>query len=283
MLPLATSADAVLAPYDVVLCDVWGVVYDGLGPVPEAAEALRRFRARGGRVTLISNSPSVSPDVEAMLLDSGLPRAWDGIVTSGDLTRREIVERGIRRAFHTGNGDDFGIFAGIDVEQVGIEDAEAVIATALRDYFNETPEEYRPVLARGVARGLPLICANPDLVVHVGERLLPCAGALAQMYEEMGGAVFWAGKPHRPIYERALAIAEAARGVPVGRERVVAIGDSIRTDVAGAAGFGVGAVFIAGGIHRDELLETASLRPDALARAAGDHAPAIVATMVGLA
>ncbi len=278
------SADEALAPYDVVLCDVWGVVFDGLGPVPEAAEALRRFRARGGRVALISNSPSRSSDVEAMLLESGLPpAAWDGIVTSGDLTRREIVERGIRCAYHTGNPENFDIFDGLGVEEVDIERADAIVATALFDYFTEEPEQYREVLRRGVERGLTLICANPDLVVHVGERLLPCAGALAQMYEEMGGEVFWAGKPHRPIYERALAIAEEAGGAKASRDRIVAIGDSIRTDVAGAAGFGVDAIFIAGGIHRDELLDAASLRQDALSRAAGPLSGTIVAAMTSLA
>ncbi len=280
---ILTSADSFLARYDVVLCDVWGVVYDGLGAIPPAAAALARFRGQGGTVAMISNSPARSDEVAAMLDSAGVDRAaYDLIVTSGDMTHERLREAGAAKVYHTGSDRDLGIFEGLPLTLTGIEDADLIVATELRDYFTETPEDYRAVLTRGAARGLPFVCANPDLVVHVGERLLPCAGALAEMYEDLGGSVFWAGKPHPPIYERALALANARRAMPAAKSAVLAIGDSMRTDMAGAHGVGVDGLFIAGGIHRDELGDHAAIDAAQILDLAGHLSQTVVAVMGGL-
>ena len=166
---------------------------------------------------------------------------------------------------------------------VNVHEADAIVATELTDYYAETPEDYRAVLQDAASRGLPFICANPDLVVHVGDDLLPCAGALAVIYEDLGGAVYWAGKPHAPIYERALALAEQTRGGPVARSRILAIGDALRTDIAGACAFGIDALLIAGGIHRDDLLRDEAIDPAMLTRFVDAHRDHLIGVMKTLA
>lgn len=250
-------AGPLLAGYDVVFCDVWGVVHDGLRAYAAAADALVRFRRGGGTVVLVSNSPAPSDGVAAMLDRVGLRRdAYDAIVSSGDITLAHLAEKGFRRVLCVGPRDrDARLFARLAAEPAPIETAEAILCSGLDDDRFETADTYRPLLAAARERDLPFVCANPDLVVAVGDRLYPCAGAIAAIYEEMGGAVFWAGKPHAIAYETALETAEGLRRAAVPRQRILAIGDSVRTDLAGAANFGVDALFIASGIHWEELAE----------------------------
>jgi HAD superfamily hydrolase (TIGR01459 family) len=246
---------ALLAPgYDAVLCDVWGVVHNGIAALTPAGEALTQFRQGGGTVLLISNAPRPGAAVVRMLDRLGVPRsAYDDIITSGDLTREFIASHPSRCVFHIGPERDRSIFAGLDLQFGPAEAADYVICTGLFDDERETPEDYRGLLERMHARGLLFVCANPDLVVERGDRLIYCAGAIAEVYAGLGGEVVYAGKPHRPIYDAALARIAVARGTSIPHTRVLAIGDSIRTDLAGAAALGIDGLFITRGIHAEEL------------------------------
>jgi HAD superfamily hydrolase (TIGR01459 family) len=252
--PLVLGLNGLASRYDLILSDIWGVLHNGLVAFPPASEALTRFRAGGGWVVLVSNAPRPSSDVAAQLDRVGVPRtAWDGIVTSGDLTRAAVLERPGQVVHHLGPRRDHAIFAGLDVAFGDIEAADYVVCSGFHDDETETVKDYRDRLRRMRERGLWMICANPDLVVERGDRLVPCAGALAVAYEEIGGSVFYAGKPHRPVYEAALQMAAKLRGEPVPLSRVLAIGDAMRTDIAGAAAFGIHSLLVARGIHAVEL------------------------------
>jgi HAD superfamily hydrolase (TIGR01459 family) len=241
--------------YDVVLSDVWGVVHNGAAATPEACDALARFRANGGTVVLITNAPRPGEVVARITLDRfGVPHAaYDGIVSSGDVTRALIVARAGQRLLHIGPSRDLGIFEGLDAPIVALESADYAVCSGLTDDTVETPQDYHELIERMRARALTMICANPDVVVERGHELVYCAGAIADLYAAAGGEVIYAGKPYRPIYDQALAIARAARGRPVEHHRVVAIGDSVRTDLKGAAAFGIDCVFVTAGIHAEEL------------------------------
>lgn len=253
-LELTPHFSALAGGYDALLCDVWGVVHNGVVAPPEASDALVRFRAGGGRVVLISNAPRPGSVVARQLATLRVPRAaYDAIVTSGDVTRGIIAEHGDAPVFQLGPPRDEAVFEGLAAPRVRFEDAAYVVCTGLFDDETQTPDDYRGLLERMRARELAMICANPDVVVERGERLLYCAGALADLYAQMGGAVVYTGKPYRPIYERALRQAEAARGGGIAPERVLAIGDSLRTDVAGAQGFGIDCLFVTSGIHAEAL------------------------------
>lgn len=283
--PILKQAGDLLARYDVLISDVWGVVHDGLWALEPACEALMAYRERGGAVVLLSNAPGPSQQVANLLDAKRVPRgAWDRLVTSGDVTRALIAQSHHKRAYHIGWQSDRAVFDGLDVELVDEDKADIVVATELNDYRTETPEQYRPLLERFVRRGLPFICGNPDLVVHVGEDLLPCAGALATIYEELGGSVAWAGKPYRPAYDLALAAAADARG---GRSvepgKVLVIGDAVRTDLAGARLMGFDSLFIAGGIHRDETMRGGEVDPAGLAKVLDGLSVQPIAAMGALA
>ena len=246
--------------YDVVFCDVWGVVHNGQERYPAACEALQRFRAQGGTVILITNAPRPNPPILEQLEGLKVARdVFDDMVTSGDVTLAFIAERKDAPIYHIGPERDFTLFeishqqTGIKPRLVPLEEAAYVVVTGLYDDRAETVDDYAQRLDFMRARNLDLISANPDLVVHVGDQLIYCAGAIAQAYEERGGRVLQAGKPFAPIYERALAFAEKIRGTKVPRERILAIGDAMRTDVAGAVEFGIDALFVTKGIHREEL------------------------------
>lgn len=280
MIPILVRARDLLARYDVVFCDVWGVLHDGVRAYDEAGEALAQFRAGGGIVVLLSNAPAPSTDIAHVLDGKGVTRdAWDGLVTSGDVSRAHLREAGVTRVFHIGTARDRAIFSGLPITLVEPDEAEMVVATELADDATEDPEDYRPLLARCHARGLPFLCGNPDLVVHVGDRLLPCAGALATIYAEMGGEVFWAGKPHGPAYRLALRLAETIAGDTVPRARILAIGDALRTDMAGARDFGLDGLVIAGGIHREETMPNGRLDPAAITAACARFGVAPVGAM----
>ena len=266
--PVLVDGFSALAPgYDAVLCDVWGVVHDGVAALAPAGEALSRFRAAGGTVLLVSNAPRPGAAVARMLDRFGVPRtAYDGIITSGDLTREFVASHPDRRVYHIGPERDRGIFAGLELEFADAQAADYVICTGLYDDERETPESYRVLLEALHRRGLPLFCANPDLVVERGAKLIYCAGAVAELYARLGGEVLYAGKPHRPIYDAALARIAEARGAPVANARVLAIGDSIRTDLAGAAALGIDGLFIVRGIHAEELGQSQDPDLDRLGR-----------------
>ena len=253
---LLDSAGSLLAGYDVVFCDVWGVVHNGVTPYATACEALARFRDGGGAVVLVTNSPVPAKDTgDFIATHIGVPRnAWDTIITSGDLTRGFITEHDLSRIHHIGPPRDLPVFKGLDVERVALDEAQGIICTGVVDDVRETGETYRPVLEIARDRGLPLVCGNPDLVVEVGGIYYPCAGAVAVIYESLGGEVFWAGKPHEPVYAGAHRLAEERLGRAVDRSRIIGIGDALRTDMAGAAGYGIDGLLIGRGIHREELM-----------------------------
>ncbi|HYE43266.1 MAG TPA: TIGR01459 family HAD-type hydrolase [Caulobacteraceae bacterium] len=241
--------------YDAVLCDVWGVIHNGRESFPEACEALVRFQQERGPVVLISNVPRPSRFVLSQLDQLKVPReAWSGFVASGDATFEQLVARAPGPAWALGPARDAGLYEGSGVEIAELPEQAAFIScTGLFDDDIETPEDYRERLQICADRGLEMICANPDLVVQKGDKMIYCAGALAQLYEELGGKVLMAGKPFSPIYQLSYAEADRLAGRPVPRDRILAIGDGLPTDVKGANREGLDLLFVAGGIHAAEL------------------------------
>lgn len=246
--------------YDAILCDVWGVLHNGRESFRPASDALVAFRERGGAVVLITNAPRPSAPIREQVLGFGIsPRAFDSIVTSGDVTVALIAAREGQRVHHIGPGRDLSLYeaaatlTGRKPHLTSLDEAEYVMCTGLFNDDVETPADYEDMLRGMAARGLPFICANPDIVVHRGETLVYCAGALARRYEELGGVTIYAGKPYAPIYKAALAAAETALGRPLSPSRVLAVGDGMRTDVAGAANQGIDVLFVSAGIHQDDI------------------------------
>ena len=236
--------------YDVLLCDIWGVIHNGEQAFPEACATLSQWRASRGPVILISNSPRPSPGVIEQMDDLGVPReAWSGIVTSGDVTRVLLTERAPGPVFALGPDRDAPLYDGLDLRFTSLEEAAFISCTGLVEDETETPEDYRAMLTAPAARGVEMICANPDIVVQRGERMIWCGGALARLYVSLGGRAIMAGKPHAPIYERCIAVANQLTGRTVGRSRVLVVGDVIETDIAGANRQGLDVLFIGGGIH----------------------------------
>jgi HAD superfamily hydrolase (TIGR01459 family) len=250
-----SSHFATVAPaYDVLLSDVWGVVHNGVAATPNACEALRLFRERGGTVVLITNAPRPGDFVQKFIDGLKVPRdSYDAIVSSGDVTRALILERAGERVAHIGPARDLPIFEGLGAPLVPIENADYVVCSGLHDDTKEGPDDYEDVIVAMLKRKLPMICANPDIVVERGEHLVYCAGAIADRYAARGGDVIYAGKPYRPIYDQAMAAARKARGRDTAHDRVLAIGDSVRTDLKGAAAFGIDCLFVTAGIHAEEL------------------------------
>lgn len=239
--------------YDLLLCDVWGVIHNGRESWPEACEALARFNREAGHVVLISNSPRPSSDVVAQLDRLGVPRdSWRAFVTSGDATRAELAKRAPGPAWIIGPDRDWPLYEGLGLNTVATAEHAAFISvTGPVDDETETPEDYRERLATGAARDLELICANPDRVVQRGDRLIYCGGSLADLYESLGGRVTMAGKPFGPIYDLAMKEGERLLGRPVDRSRVLCIGDGVVTDVRGANQQALDCLFVAQGIHGD--------------------------------
>lgn len=265
--------------YGVILSDVWGVVHNGVRAFSDASQALAAARARGLAVVLITNAPRPRAEVQAQLDILGVPReAYDRIVTSGDVTR-DLIKVGARRVFHLGPERDLSIYDGLDVDIVEEFEASTVVCTGLFDDDVETPDDYADMLRRLRARDLPFICANPDIVVEKGDRLIWCAGALARDYAQLGGRTQIAGKPHRPIYVAALEAAAEVLGRPVSEKEALAIGDGVLTDVKGAEQNGIDILYVTGGIHAREYGET--LEPDPALLAAflekhGHHPVAVI-------
>jgi HAD superfamily hydrolase (TIGR01459 family) len=246
--------------YDAILCDIWGVLHNGVASFAPASEALTAFRRRGGAVILVSNAPRPSALIHRQLLKLGVaPDAFDAIATSGDVTVDLIAERIEDPVLHIGPSRDLSLFDAAAAAAVrrpnlaSLAKARYAVCTGLRDDVTETAADYQTELGAMADRGMTMICANPDIVIHRGDVLVYCAGALARRYAELGGPVVYAGKPHGPIYCLALALAERERGVPLDRRRVLAIGDGMKTDIAGAASAGIDALLVTHGIHRSAL------------------------------
>jgi HAD superfamily hydrolase (TIGR01459 family) len=261
-----------LAPrYDVVLSDVWGVVHNGVAAFAEACDALIRFRAGGGTVILLTNAPRQSDIVVGFLDKLAVPRgAYDAIVSSGDVARTVIEQRRDDAVFHIGPERDHPIFTELNVRFAPVASADYVVCSGLYDDTTETPEDYRDLLGEIRQRNLFMVCANPDLVVERGHELIYCAGAIADLYESMGGEVLYTGKPHPAIYQQALKRAAALRRAAPALARTLAIGDSVRTDLLGASGFGLDCLFVTAGIHADELGGRETIDHGALAEIFGE-------------
>jgi len=241
--------------YDVLLCDVWGVIHNGRESFPAACAALARFRAEVGPVILISNAPRPHGPIVEQLDALGVPRAaWSRLVTSGDATRALLAERAPGPAWTIGPERDEPLYAGLDLRRSGPEDAAFICVTGPYDDEADEPGDYRDRFVACVARGLDLICANPDIVVQRGDKLIYCGGALAQLYESLGGRAVMAGKPFAPIYEMALDQAQAFLGRAPDPARVLCIGDGLPTDVRGANARGLDVLFVANGIHGGETV-----------------------------
>jgi HAD superfamily hydrolase (TIGR01459 family) len=246
--------------YKVILSDVWGVVHNGLTAFEKAAEALGRFRAGGGKVILMTNSPNPSRVVVGQLDRLGVTRkAYDAIVSSGDVAVSLLVERAGAGLFHLGPPDETALFAevlalcGEAPHLVPLKQANFVLCTGLADPWHETPADYDALLAAMRARNLELICANPDIVVEEGGKLFYCAGAIAERYAGAGGKVIQAGKPFAPIFTRALELARGPGNKTINSSRILVIGDAMRTDIKGAHDQGFDSLFVTSGIHRKEL------------------------------
>ncbi|MDP1869461.1 MAG: TIGR01459 family HAD-type hydrolase [Bradyrhizobium sp.] len=239
---------------EVVLSDIWGVVHNGLVAFPEACEALHNFRAQGGTVILITNAPRPADSVQRQLRKLGVAdETYDAIVSSGDLTRHFVADHPGKKMFWLGPERDNSIYRSLDTMLAPLEAADYIVCTGLFDDETESAEDYRGMLLKARERQLTLICANPDIVVERGDRLIYCAGAIAELYRELGGEVIFYGKPHRPIYDRAVELAAARQSHAIELNRVLAIGDSVRTDLTGAHAFGIDCLFLTRGIHSEEF------------------------------
>ncbi len=270
---LLTGLSDIAPGYDALICDVWGVVHDGHHAHEAACDALRRFRQTRGPVILLTNAPRVPSAVEEQFAGLNVPSdCYDVIVSSGGAARAELARRATAKTlpfYYIGTGRDISIFDGLNVTNAALDEAEVVLLTGMRDDDNEVPADYADELARVQARGLTMLCANPDLVVHRGKRLYWCAGALARDYAALGGEVVYYGKPHGPVYN--MARAQIAALAPAAR-RFLAIGDGMPTDIKGANGQGLDVLFIADGIHGEEVEPYNPEHVTALLGGGGTHA-----------
>jgi HAD superfamily hydrolase (TIGR01459 family) len=281
--PAILTAFRELAPaYDALICDVWGVLHNGQNANLKACDTLKEFRAKHGSVILLSNAPRPVRDLETQFERIGVPfDCYDAIMTSGVAARDDLGRRasGKRlKMLHLGPARDSGVFDGLNIECVEIADAEIVLCTGFYDDETETPADYADMLSDLQARSLTMLCANPDLVVQRGGKMIPCAGAMAAAYEGIGGHVVYYGKPHRPIYDATLAEAARVSGKPP--KSPLAIGDGMHTDLKGANGAGLDALFIADGIHGEDVRELTPEHMAALFAKAGVHARAAMRTLV---
>lgn len=253
------SLDAVADRYDAILCDVWGVVHNGRKAYPAACAALARFRAAGKRVVLITNVPKPRGPIPAQLDRAGVPRdAWDAIVTSGDAIRAELALRAPGPMFKIGPDDyDRELWEGLGLSISPLPEARFIGISGLND-DNETPADYADILRDARARDLDLLCANPDIIVQFGDRMIWCAGAVARDYEKLGGRVIMAGKPYPPIYDLAYRELAGLGGTP-DKSRILAIGDGVPTDLRGANQQNLDVLFVASGMHGETLWSDGAL------------------------
>ncbi|HEX8839617.1 MAG TPA: TIGR01459 family HAD-type hydrolase [Sphingomicrobium sp.] len=241
-----SDLDRLDARYRLILCDIWGVVHDGVTLYPGAAERLRQWRGEQRCVALITNAPRTAEAVEQQLDRIGLPHdAYDFVVTSGEAGIGALTALDEPVGF-VGTAADRAILESRDVRITDAGEFTDFACTGLVE-GRPDPEQYRADLERWVAQGAAMHCLNPDRVVVRGGVMEACAGALADIYEALGGRVHWYGKPHRAIYTHALRRA----GEPPS-SNVLAIGDGLQTDILGAARMGFDAIFVSGGIHAGE-------------------------------
>jgi len=261
--PIIAGLSEIASRYDALLCDVWGVIHNGREAFPGVVDCLKAYRKQG-TVLLLSNAPRPSPPIREQLASLGVPAdAYDTIVTSGDLTRKLLAEKSAHGTFkihRVGPDRDAPLYEGLNLARVPIAEAEAIVCTGPFDDTKEGPEDYRDYWKPALARRLPFYCANPDLVVQRGDQLIYCAGALGQDYERQGGDVLYLGKPHAPVYDFVEAHLKSM-GRPVPRQKWLAIGDGLKTDIKGATDANIASLLITGGIHESELADTAA-NPD---------------------
>lgn len=285
--PMTTAGSTILssiaetaATTEAWLCDIWGVLHDGAQPLQGAAAACAMFRRSGGRVLLVSNAPRPAGDVATQLLGLGIgPESYDGILTSGDVARLMLgTTPWSGPVLHVGPERHGGLFERTVARRVSEAEATAVVCTGLTEIDpDEPPQAYRALFARLVARGLPMLCANPDVRVDSGARMVWCAGALAAVYTELGGTVVHAGKPHAAVYAVARERLSVLAGRPICDAKLLAIGDGVETDLRGAQREGLRSIYIASRIHMPEPLTAASA-----ARLFAAHGVSPVAAMARL-
>jgi HAD superfamily hydrolase (TIGR01459 family) len=268
---------AEIAPnHDALICDVWGVIHDGQAHHPAAADALFKFREKHGPVVLLTNAPRTPEEVAIQCRSYGLPDGcYDAIVSSGGAARDELARRSATKTlplYYIGPDRDLAMIAGLDIVRSDIDQAEVALAIGLVDDMTETPADYTGRLEAMRARGLTMLCANPDLVVHRGEKLVYCAGSLAQAYEGMGGQVIYYGKPHLAVYAAAL----AAAGHP---RRPLAVGDGLYTDIKGANAAKLDVLFIADGVHGEDVEPYTAVHLSNLFARFGAHAATVTRTL----
>jgi HAD superfamily hydrolase (TIGR01459 family) len=279
-LRLLTGLSEVALDYDGLILDLWGVLHDGTAPFPGVVDALTRLKGAGKRIAVLSNAPRRAALVEKRMNQIGIARGlYDHVHSSGEETWQHLARRDDpfyaalgRRCYHIGPTRDDNMVAGVGLERVAeIDRAEFVLNTGPSDW-DETVAQYEPLLQAALARALPMVCANPDLVVISAGRRSICAGAVALRYEALGGRVRWHGKPHPSVYATCFALLGIA-----DRRRILAVGDSLRTDIAGANAAGIASVLVTGGIHAEEFGLDAGAQPDldrvTQAIAASGHTP----------
>jgi HAD superfamily hydrolase (TIGR01459 family) len=250
--------------YTVVLCDLWGCLHDGKSAFPAAVAALQGFRRGGGTVVLLTNAPRPKASVVKQLQGLKVPNdAWDIVVTSGDAAQMGMLSGAVGQMVHhigapkdevffTDFAEDLRDFALTQpvIRRVPLPEAQGIVCTGLKDDLTETPDDYRASLLMAKTLGLPMLCANPDIVVDLGDKRLYCAGALAEAYEAMGGTALYFGKPHPPIYDLARRrLTESGLSDP----QILCIGDGIATDIRGGMGENLDTLFITGGLAADEF------------------------------
>ncbi|CBI76122.1 Predicted sugar phosphatase of the HAD superfamily [Bartonella clarridgeiae 73] len=258
-----THIDTLIGQYDAVFCDVWGVVHNGVQIFETAVQALQKIRQMGKSIILLTNSPrsqeGVAIQLQRMQVDI---ECYDAIVTSGDVTR-DLIRSAPRKVFFIGPQRDVVLLEGLSCELVEEWEASAIVCSGFLEDLEAIPDAYEEMFRRLQGRNLPFICANPDIVVHFGNQEIWCAGALARLYEKLGGEVRIAGKPHAPIYECAFKKLQKIRGV-VDKDRILAIGDGLLTDVKGAIHFGLDSLYIMGGIHHHDYRHNGVVDKEAL-------------------
>lgn len=254
----APKLSALADQYDLLLCDIWGVLHDGKAHFKHAKQAIKSFKETHGPVILISNSPRPKSDLIAQLKSLDIDDdAYSDIVSSGDATRaylRQFAPSGL--AWRIGDVREKNLYEGIEIDLSGTPETAAFIAcSSPYDDEKDVPEDYRARFDVAASRNIAMICANPDKVVHRGEKLIYCAGALAELYAQLGGTVIMAGKPYAPIYDLCFEAAKALMSSPLERPRVLCIGDGLPTDIAGANAQNLDVLFISSGIHREDTLK----------------------------
>ena len=273
MTQIVNALSDISAQYDALFVDLWGCVHNGVRAFDAANKALIEYRAGGGIVILVTNSPRPRAQVEQQLADFGVARdAWDSIASSGDSARSALFLGAVgQKIYFIGTDAELPFFEPlkliddpIQISHVPIEEAEGIVCTGLPT-ADGTPDDVRAPLLYAKQKGLKLLCANPDIIVDRGDKREWCAGAVAQAYTEMGGTSLYFGKPHAPIYDLARRRLSAIRpNIP--DDRILAIGDGITTDIQGAIGEGIDSLFITGGLAARETATVTQPDPEKLSQ-----------------